>query len=202
MKYYEVRCNKNNSRVCLMRSLSNPEGRLLYEGKVNFLKAFSSMGDGFYRPIFGEEDHDGLDQCHSANSLKNMGITHFSKDLEWVVTDSSHRPDVRVVDENLYLRLVNNLEPVIVVASCDHLDSAYSHSFEPIYIVATTAIHKLGDISREAEDVAIVSQRDSEHYCGNWVQGFGFIDVKFPIASSRVISKTEAEEILANKNKG
>ena len=43
------------------------------------------------------------------------------------------------------------------------------------------AIHQTGDISRDVYDaeLIIVREEDEEFYIGNFVEGFGFIDVKF-----------------------
>ena len=62
------------------------------------------------------------------------------------------------------------------------------------YKMATTAIHMLGDISRETADICIVSYEDDDNYYGNWVTGFGFVDVKFPKATTRDLNKKEIEK--------
>ena len=62
------------------------------------------------------------------------------------------------------------------------------------YKMATTAIHKLGDISRETPDICIISQEDADNYYGNWVSGFGFVDVQFPKATTRDLNAEEIEK--------
>ncbi|MBI1975038.1 MAG: hypothetical protein HYS57_01605, partial [Parcubacteria group bacterium] len=62
------------------------------------------------------------------------------------------------------------------------------------YMMATKAIHKLGDISREEPDLCIIHSEDAENYIGNWVTGFGFIDVKFPKGTTRELTNEEKEK--------
>lgn len=54
----------------------------------------------------------------------------------------------------------------------------------PKYMMATTAIHKLGDISSDTPDICIVHGEDGDDYIGHWVTGLGFIDVRFPKATT------------------
>ncbi len=59
------------------------------------------------------------------------------------------------------------------------------------YMIGTTAIHKLGDISRPAGDLCIVFSRYDKNFIGQWVTGFGFIKVKFPVATTRNLTAKE-----------
>lgn len=67
------------------------------------------------------------------------------------------------------------------------------------YMMATKAIHKLGDISRDApedgvygvENLCIVCDGDDENYIGNWVTGFGYMEVKFPKSTTRELTEEE-----------
>lgn len=61
-------------------------------------------------------------------------------------------------------------------------------------MMATTAIHMLGDISRETPDLCIVAEEDDDNYYGNWVTGFGYIDVKFPKSTTKELTPEEVEE--------
>lgn len=61
------------------------------------------------------------------------------------------------------------------------------------YMVATKAIHKFGDISREEPDLCIIHSEDAENYIGNWVTRFGFFDVKFPKSTTRELTDDEKE---------
>lgn len=63
-----------------------------------------------------------------------------------------------------------------------------------IYMMATTAIHKLGDISRDKPDLCIVFKEDEENFYGNFVEGFGFIHVRFPKKTTRPLTDKEKEE--------
>ena len=68
---------------------------------------------------------------------------------------------------------------------------------EPRYMMATTAIHQLGDISADTPDICRVYGEDDENYIGAWVTGFGFFDVKFPKTTTRPL--TEEERAKYNK---
>ena len=59
------------------------------------------------------------------------------------------------------------------------------------YMMATTAIHQLGDISRDSHDLAYIHNEDEENYIGNWATGLGFIDVKFPKSTTRPLTDEE-----------
>lgn len=61
----------------------------------------------------------------------------------------------------------------------------------PRYMMATTAIHKLGDISREEPDLCAVYGEDDENYIGRWATGFGFFNVKFPKTTTRELTEEE-----------
>lgn len=62
------------------------------------------------------------------------------------------------------------------------------------YMMATKAYHKLGDISSDTPDLCIVDDCDDNNYIGNWVYGYGFIDVKFPKETTRELTPEEVEE--------
>ena len=59
------------------------------------------------------------------------------------------------------------------------------------YKMATKAIHQLGDISREKPDLCIIFQEDKHNYIGNWVTGFGLVNVKFPKETTRNLTPKE-----------
>lgn len=61
------------------------------------------------------------------------------------------------------------------------------------HMMATTAIHKLGDISSEEPDLCRVYDQDEENYYGMWVTGLGFFDVRFPKATTRELTEEEIE---------
>ena len=58
-------------------------------------------------------------------------------------------------------------------------------------MMATKAIHQLGDISRDDPDLCCVHEEYKDHYVGSWVTGFGFIKVKFPKDTTRPLSDNE-----------
>lgn len=59
------------------------------------------------------------------------------------------------------------------------------------YMMATAAIHQLGDISSTTPDLCVVYGEDEDNYIGNWVEGFGFVNVRFPKATTRELSEDE-----------
>lgn len=63
----------------------------------------------------------------------------------------------------------------------------------PVFKKATTAIHKLGDISRDEEDYCLVHSETDLDFIGNWCEGRGFIHVRFPKATTRDLTAEETE---------
>ena len=61
------------------------------------------------------------------------------------------------------------------------------------FMMATKAMHKLGDISR-SEDLCVISSETDTHYIGNWVTGFGFACVEFPKETTRELTAEEVEK--------
>jgi hypothetical protein len=66
------------------------------------------------------------------------------------------------------------------------------------YMIATKAIHKLGDISREEGDLCRIDREEGGNYIGSWVTGFGFFDVKFPKETTRDLTDTETAKYHGN----
>ena len=63
----------------------------------------------------------------------------------------------------------------------------------PRYMMGTKAIHKAGDISRDEPDYCYIKQQEGDNYIGAWVEGYGFIDVKFPVETTRECTPEEVE---------
>jgi hypothetical protein len=61
------------------------------------------------------------------------------------------------------------------------------------YMMATTAIHKLGDISRDEPDLCSIYDEDDTTFIGMWVTGFGFFDVRFPKETTRELTPDERD---------
>ena len=59
------------------------------------------------------------------------------------------------------------------------------------YMMATTAHHQLGDISRDKPDLAWITSEDGDTYTGAWVTGFGYVNVRFPKATTRELTAEE-----------
>lgn len=64
----------------------------------------------------------------------------------------------------------------------------------PKYMMATKAIHQLGDISSKEPDICVIHKEDADNYIGNWVFGLGFVGVKFPKSSTRDLTPEEVKE--------
>lgn len=64
----------------------------------------------------------------------------------------------------------------------------------PKYMMATTAIHKIGDISRDEPHLCYIREEDEVNYIGEWVEGFGFVNVKFPKSTTRELTDEEYQE--------
>lgn len=62
------------------------------------------------------------------------------------------------------------------------------------YMMATTAIHMLGDISSDEPDLCIVHEEDDENYYGNWVSGIGFINVRFPKITTKELTEEDKKK--------
>jgi len=54
----------------------------------------------------------------------------------------------------------------------------------------------MGDISSDEPDICEIDGEDEENYIGTWVQGHGFMEVKFPKATTREL--TDDEKIYHN----
>jgi hypothetical protein len=59
------------------------------------------------------------------------------------------------------------------------------------YMMATHAFHQLGDISRDEPALAVIGDEDENDYIGNWVTGFGYINVRFPKGTTRDLTAAE-----------
>lgn len=67
-------------------------------------------------------------------------------------------------------------------------------------MMATNAIHKTGDISREEPNLCIIHNKDAENYIGTWVFGLAnFVNVKFPKATTRELTDEEKRVWHGNK---
>ena len=62
------------------------------------------------------------------------------------------------------------------------------------HMMATTAIHKIGDISRDKPDLCGVYDEDDENYIGRWTTGFMLDRVKFPKSTTRELTEEEHEK--------
>lgn len=71
-------------------------------------------------------------------------------------------------------------------------------SSEPVgadrYMMATQAVHKLGDISRDEPSLAIIYGEDGDDLIGEWVTGVGYVNVRFPKATTRELTAEERSE--------
>ena len=61
------------------------------------------------------------------------------------------------------------------------------------YMMATTAMHKLGNISRDEPHLCYIEKETDTNYIGSWVTGYGFFDVKFPKETTRDLTQEEVD---------
>lgn len=61
------------------------------------------------------------------------------------------------------------------------------------HMMATVAIHALGDISRTKPDIALIQDEDNDCWVGEWVSGLGFINVLFPKATTHELTEEQRE---------
>lgn len=69
---------------------------------------------------------------------------------------------------------------------------------KPIYMIATKTYHKLGDLSREyqemsSENLCYINKEIDDVYIGSWVTGYGFFNVMFPKETTRNLTEKEIE---------
>jgi len=62
------------------------------------------------------------------------------------------------------------------------------------YLMATTARHALGDLSRDQPHLALIYGEDGDDWIGEWVTGIGYINVRFPKANCRELTAEERAE--------
>lgn len=73
----------------------------------------------------------------------------------------------------------------------------------PKYMIATTAHHKLGDLSRsiegevDEENLCQIMGESGDYYVGSWVTGFGFFHVMFPKTATRELTADEVKKFKA-----
>lgn len=65
----------------------------------------------------------------------------------------------------------------------------------PRYMMGTKAISKAGDISRDEPDYCYVTEQDEDGYRGQWVEGYGFINVLFPFDTTRECTQEELDYV-------
>jgi hypothetical protein len=58
-------------------------------------------------------------------------------------------------------------------------------------MMATTAVHCIGDVSRKEPSICCIIEEDAENYYGAFVIGYGLIDVKFPKVTTRELTREE-----------
>lgn len=65
---------------------------------------------------------------------------------------------------------------------------------EPIDLIATTAYHQMGELTREEGDLCWAGKESENYYVGAWVTGFGFFNVMFPKETTRKLTDAEVEK--------
>lgn len=64
-----------------------------------------------------------------------------------------------------------------------------------VVIGGSPAIHKLGDIGREVDDIFVVHEERDDTLIGNWLEGFGFVRVEVDRAHTRKLTHAEADKL-------
>lgn len=67
------------------------------------------------------------------------------------------------------------------------------------YMMATVAHHVLGDLSRDEPDLVIIYGEEADHYVGEWATGIGFVNVRFPKATTRELTDDEKRHYGAQR---
>lgn len=71
-----------------------------------------------------------------------------------------------------------------------------SKEFTPRYMMGTKAFLASGqDISRDEPDYCRIDKQEGDNYIGYWVEGLGFINVKFPVETTRECTPEEKEYV-------
>jgi hypothetical protein len=81
-----------------------------------------------------------------------------------------------------------------VLESLSRFDGAGRYGF---HMMATKAYHQLGDISRNEPDLCYVygeAGENKEYLVGQWVTGFGFFGVLYPVESTRELTEEEIKK--------
>jgi hypothetical protein len=61
-------------------------------------------------------------------------------------------------------------------------------------MMATHAFHQFaGDISRDRHALAVITDENEHDYIGQWVEGVGYINVRFPKGTTRELTPEEIE---------
>jgi hypothetical protein len=208
MIYHEVRMNKDNTKVYILdKHCRNTD--VVFEGDFDLFQHLHKEKENIYSVEFGDVNRNCVflkgTSCYrvplSYLSFSNHGDKYLMalseevySNFKWAFLSSDHRKDVRIVTDEFYKQIINNETDLQIVYNDSHLNSEHPISLKPTYIKATTAIHKLGDISRDEADYAIVDQADDDNYYGAWLEGMGFIDVRFPKETSQIVSKEEVKK--------
>ena len=62
------------------------------------------------------------------------------------------------------------------------------------FMMATHAFHVLGDISRDQPSLVVIDGEDEDDFIGQFVEGFGYINVRFPKGTTRELTAAEVEQ--------
>ncbi len=62
------------------------------------------------------------------------------------------------------------------------------------YVMATTAHHQLGDLSRDEPNLAIIYGETDTDWIGEWATGVGLVNVRFPKATTRELNDAERQQ--------
>lgn len=103
----------------------------------------------------------------------------------------THHPSVDV-DRNVSVT-VTAMPPTKPAMPPQGWSGAEKRDIPPRYLMATSALHPMADISRDEPALALVHAETAHFWVGEWVAGFGYIGVHFPKASTRELTGEERE---------
>lgn len=68
-----------------------------------------------------------------------------------------------------------------------------------VFKMATEAYHLMGDISRPKKNLCKVYTEDKDNFYGHWIEGLGFIEVRFPKETTSELTEKDKEKLHGKK---
>lgn len=77
----------------------------------------------------------------------------------------------------------------------DEVDKNKKRLEKPIHLMAKEGYHKMLNYINDTYAFIVVHSEYKDFYIGNWLEGFGFVDIQFPKNKTRSLTKEEQEKI-------